>query len=65
MAIRDTLLLVNDDAASRDALQTAFEKNYNLLEAENGETEFKFPSDWYLWEKAEVEKEVNEGRYYF
>ena len=37
MAIRDTLLLVNDDAASRDALQTAFEKNYNLLEAENGE----------------------------
>ena len=37
MSIRDTLLLVNDDAASRDALQTAFEKNYNLLEAENGE----------------------------
>ena len=37
MEIRDTLLLVNDDAASRTALQTAFEKNYNLLEAENGE----------------------------
>ncbi|MBE6813591.1 MAG: hypothetical protein E7523_12035 [Ruminococcaceae bacterium] len=38
---------------------------YGELEAENGETEFKFPSDWYLWEKQEVEKEVEEGRYYF
>lgn len=38
---------------------------YGELEAENGNTEFKFPSDWYLWEKQEVEKEVNEGRYHF
>lgn len=37
METRDTLLLVNDKHSDRVALQTAFEKNYNLLEAENGE----------------------------
>ena len=37
METRDTLLLVNDTHDSRVALQTAFEKTYNLLEAENGE----------------------------
>ncbi|MBQ8359196.1 MAG: response regulator, partial [Oscillospiraceae bacterium] len=37
MDVRDTLLLVNDNSSSRAALQSIFEPNYNLLEAENGE----------------------------
>ena len=36
MEIRNTLLLVNDNRDSRARLQTAFEKTYNVLEAENG-----------------------------
>lgn len=36
MDLRDTLLLVNDSRESRTRLQAAFEKKYNLLEAENG-----------------------------
>ncbi len=38
---------------------------YGELHANEGETEFKFPSDWYLWEKECVTREVEEGRYYF
>ncbi len=36
MVLRDTLLLVNDNRDSRALLHAAFEKKYNLLEAENG-----------------------------
>ena len=36
---------------------------YGELEVENGETEFKFPSDWYKWEREEVKKEVYAGTY--
>ncbi len=38
---------------------------YGELEAENGETEFKFPTDWYLWEREQVKKEIYDGNYYF
>ena len=38
---------------------------YGELEASDGNTEFKFPSDWYDWERQNVKKEVQEGRYYF
>ncbi len=38
---------------------------YGELEGNDGVTEFKFPSDWYLWEKELVTQEVEEGRYYF
>ncbi len=38
---------------------------YGELEAKEGETEFKFPSDWYAWEREQVQKEVAEGRYRF
>ncbi|MBE6775057.1 MAG: 1-acyl-sn-glycerol-3-phosphate acyltransferase [Ruminococcaceae bacterium] len=38
---------------------------YGELEADCGETEFKYPSDWYLWEKEQVEREVREDRYHF
>ena len=36
---------------------------YGELEADSGKTEFKFPSDWYKWEREEVKKEVYEGSY--
>ncbi len=36
---------------------------YGELEADKGETEFKFPSDWYKWEREEVKKEVYAGTY--
>ena len=36
---------------------------YGELEADKGETEFKFPSDWYRWEREEVKKEVYAGTY--
>lgn len=38
---------------------------YGELEGSDGETEFKFPTDWYKWERENVEKEVAEGKYYF
>ena len=38
---------------------------YGELEASDGKTEFKFPTDWYKWERENVKKEVCEGRYYF
>ena len=38
---------------------------YGELEASDGNTEFKFPSDWYAWEREQVKKEIQEGRYYF
>ncbi len=38
---------------------------YGELEADSGETEFKFPTDWYDWEREQVKKEIEEGRYYF
>lgn len=38
---------------------------YGELEADKGETEFKFPSDWYLWEREQVRKEVENGKYRF
>ncbi|MGN0448500.1 MAG: lysophospholipid acyltransferase family protein [Acutalibacteraceae bacterium] len=38
---------------------------YGELEAQSGKTEFKFPSDWYDWERQQVKKEVCEGRYRF
>ena len=36
---------------------------FGELEADNGKTEFKFPSDWYKWEREEVKKEVYNGTY--
>lgn len=38
---------------------------YGELEAQEGKTEFKFPTDWYKWERENVKKEVAEGRYHF
>lgn len=37
MALRDTLLLVDDQKSGRTILRKIFEDTYNLLEAENGE----------------------------
>ena len=37
MALRDTLLLVDDQKSGRTILRRIFEDTYNLLEAENGE----------------------------
>ncbi len=36
---------------------------YGELKATNGETEFSHIPDWYEWERANVRKEVEEGRY--
>lgn len=38
---------------------------YGELVAENGETEFKYPTDWYKWEREQVKKEVVAGTYHF
>ena len=38
---------------------------YGELEAQDGETEFKFPTDWYKWERENVKKEVAKGKYRF
>ena len=38
---------------------------YGELEADDGKTEFKFPSDWYKWEREQVKKEVLDGTYHF
>ncbi|MBQ2946008.1 MAG: hypothetical protein IJD95_05545 [Clostridia bacterium] len=35
------------------------------LSAKEGETEFSHIPDWYEWERAEVRKEIEEGRYCF
>ena len=35
------------------------------LVANEGETEFSHIPDWYEWQRANVRKEVREGRYYF
>lgn len=35
------------------------------LHAEVGETEFPHIPDWYEWQRANVRKEIEEGRYYF
>ncbi len=36
---------------------------YGELEANDGNTEFKFPSDWYAWEREQVKKEIIAGTY--
>ena len=38
---------------------------YGELEADNGKTEFKFPTDWYKWEREQVKKQVLDGSYRF
>ena len=38
---------------------------YGELEADSGETEFKFPTDWYDWEREQVRAEIESGNYYF
>ena len=38
---------------------------YGELEADKGETEFKFPTDWYDWEREQVKAEIESGNYYF
>jgi ribosomal protein L37AE/L43A len=38
---------------------------YGELQAENGETEFSHIPDWYEWERAQVRREIEEGKYYF
>ncbi|HPE95455.1 MAG TPA: 1-acyl-sn-glycerol-3-phosphate acyltransferase [Bacillota bacterium] len=35
------------------------------LEAESGATEFSHIPDWYEWERAEVKKEIEDGKYSF
>ena len=39
---------------------------YGLMKQQNnGQSKFELVSDWYRWEREEVNKEVNEGNYYF
>ena len=38
---------------------------YGVLSALEGETEFSHVPDWYEWERANVRREVREGRYRF
>ncbi len=38
---------------------------YGELKAATGETEFRFPTDWYAWEREQVKKEVQAGTYRF
>ena len=38
---------------------------YGELEADSGETEFQFPTDWYQWERERVREEVRAGKYRF
>ena len=38
---------------------------YGELKACCGKTEFKFPTDWYQWEREQVRKEVRGGAYRF
>ena len=38
---------------------------YGELVADSGETEFKFATDWYKWEREQVKKEILDGTYYF
>ena len=38
---------------------------YGELRAATGETEFRFPTDWYAWEREQVKKEVLDGTYRF
>ena len=37
---------------------------YGELEAQDGETEFKFASDWYKWEREQVKAEILDGKYH-
>lgn len=37
---------------------------YGELEGNDGVTEFKYPSDWYCWEREMVRKEIDDGTYY-
>lgn len=36
---------------------------YGELSAENGETEYRFASDWYEFQRAEVRRQIEEGTY--
>jgi hypothetical protein len=38
---------------------------YGELTADEGETEFTFPTDWYEWEREQVIKEIHAGTYKF
>ena len=38
---------------------------YGELSADEGETEFAFPTDWYKWEREQVRREVRAGKYKF
>ena len=38
---------------------------YGELQANSGETEFRFPTDWYAWEREQVRQEVQSGNYRF
>ncbi len=38
---------------------------YGELKALTGKTEFRFPTDWYAWEREQVKKEVCSGNYRF
>ncbi|MCL2299834.1 MAG: hypothetical protein FWC27_06780 [Firmicutes bacterium] len=38
---------------------------YGELSADEGETEFRFPTDWYKWEREQVRAEVRGGEYSF
>ena len=49
---------------------TACGKRWELTEdsnlvAKEGETEFSYVPDWFLWERDEVRREVEEGTYHF
>jgi len=49
----------------RSCLKSWVLSEYGELSAESGETEFKFPTDWYLWEREQVAFEVCDGSYRF
>ena len=50
-----------------DKCNTSWEMDeYGLLKQQNnGESKFELVSDWYRWERQEVNKEVENGTYYF
>lgn len=48
-----------------DCGKTWVMSEYGELAAKNGETEFSHIPDWYEWERLQVRREVEEGRYSF
>ncbi|MBQ8892914.1 MAG: hypothetical protein IJ043_00715 [Clostridia bacterium] len=58
------------DSKGTEIFCTACGKRWNLnedgtLSALSGETEFSHVPDWFRWERAQVEKQIEEGNYFF